>query len=215
VVSFKERVWRVVRLLATRGAAVAFWVIVLLHVTPVVPALTRVLTDRWDAPAGDVLIVLGADQLGDGTLGTGSYWRALYAVRAWRAGHCKRIVFSGGRMGAARSPSLAAEMAHFAIGLGVPGTIIALEERSLSTRENALFTADAVRSWAGSMVLMTSDYHMLRSRLAFERAGMRVRTAPIPDVGKRWSRWASRWECIWMVTIELVKLGYYRTRGWV
>src|SRR5688500_4046175 len=84
---WKQKTARAVRLLGTRGAAIAFWAIVLLHVTPVVPSVTRVLTDRWDDPAGDVLIVPGADQLGDGTLGTGSYWRTLYAVRAWRAGN--------------------------------------------------------------------------------------------------------------------------------
>ena len=212
---WKQKTGKALRLLATRGAAAAFWVIVLLYVTPVVPSLTRVLTDRWDGPSGDVLIVLGADQLGDGTLGLGSYWRALYAVRAWRAGHCKRIVFSGGHTGADGAQSLAASMAGFAIGLGVPATVITLEERSLSTRENALFTADLVRSWPGSLVLMTSDYHMLRSRRSFERAGITVRTAPIPDIGKRWNGWPSRWECIWTIAMELGKLGYYRTRGWI
>ena len=30
-------------------------------------------------------LVLSADQLGDGTLGLASYWRSVYAVRAWRS----------------------------------------------------------------------------------------------------------------------------------
>jgi uncharacterized SAM-binding protein YcdF (DUF218 family) len=201
--------------LAMRIVLLLFCVILLLYVTPVVPAVTRILTDRWDDPKGDVLIVLGADQLGDGTLGIASYWRTVYAVRAWRAGLCKRIVFSGGRLGYPGTRSLAAEMGQFAVGLGVPGTAVTLEENSRSTRENALFTAEIVRSWPGSKVLMTSDAHMLRSRLAFERAGLKVRASPIPDIGKRWNRWPSRWECILVVTTELVKLGYYRTQGWV
>ena len=211
----KQKITRPIRLLATRGAVVAFWAVVLLHITPAVPAVTRILTDRWDDAAGDTLIVLGADQLGDGTLGLSSYWRTLYAVRAWRAGKCKRIVFSGGRMGLEGSPSLASEMGRFAAGLGVPAESITVEERSTSTRENALFTAEIVRSWPGTRVLMTSDCHMLRSRLSFERAGLTVRTAPIADIGKRWNRWPARWECIWTVAVELAKLGYYRTRGWV
>ena len=211
----KEKITRPVRLLATRGAIIAFWAVVLLHVTPVVPAVTRILTDRWEDPTGDTLIVLGAEQLGDGTLGLSSYWRAVYAVRAWRAGQCKRIVFSGGRMGNEGSSSLAAEMGRFAAGLGVPAEIITIEERSQSTRENALFTTEIVRNWPGTRVLMTSDCHMLRSRLSFERAGLTVRPAPIPDIGKRWNRWPARWECIWTVALEAAKLGYYRTRGWV
>jgi uncharacterized SAM-binding protein YcdF (DUF218 family) len=115
----------------------------------------------------------------------------------------------------AGSPSLAAEMRRFAVGLGVPADKIDVEERSFSTRENALFTTAMVRSWPGSKVLMTSDCHMLRSRLSFERAGLAVRPAPIPDIGKRWNRLSARWECIWTVGVELVKLGYYRIQGWV
>lgn len=211
----RENISRYVRLLAVRGSALAFWAILLLHFTPLVPSLTRVLTDRWEEPVGDVLIVPGAEQLSDGTLGLSSYWRTVYAVRAWRAGGCKRVVFTGGKGGFPEAPSLAAEMARFAVGLGMPREIIALEERSHSTRENALFTAEMVRSWPGSKVLLTSDAHMLRCRRTFERAGLAVRPAPIPDVGKRWSRWSSRWECAWTVGVELAKLGYYRTRGWV
>lgn len=197
------------------AGAVAFWLIALLHMTPLVPWLTKILTDGWEEPAGDVLIVPGAEQLADGTLGTSSYWRALYAVRAWRAGRCKRILFSGGRMGKEGTPSLAAEMARFSAGLGVPAQIITVEERSYSTRDNAVLTAEVVRAWPGSKVLLTSDAHMFRCRRAFERAGVTVRPSPIPDVGKRWNRWVARWECIWMVGTEIVKLGYYGTRGWI
>lgn len=205
---------RLLRKLVVPGAATVFWVVVLLHITPVVPWMIGQLSDRWEDPSGDVLIVPGGDQLGDGTLGMGSYWRALGAVRTWRAGKCKRIVFSGGKLGYPSSQSLAAEMKSFSIGLGVPAEIIEVEERSYSTRENALFTADMVRSWPGSKVLMTSDTHMFRCRRAFERAGLTVRPSPVPDWGKRWSRWSSRWECIWAVAGELTKLAYYRARGW-
>lgn len=210
-----ERIRRAFARLVARTAVVTLLLVLLLYFSPLVPAVIRILTDRWDKPAGDVLIVLGADQLGDGTLGVSSYWRTLYAVRAWRAGLCKRIVFSGGRLGYPGTRSLAAEMSQFAIGLGVPATVITLEERSHSTRENALFTADILRSMPGTRVLMTSDAHMLRSRLTFERIGVKVRTAPIPDVGKRWNRWPLRWECIITVTVEVIKLGYYRSQGWV
>jgi uncharacterized SAM-binding protein YcdF (DUF218 family) len=209
------RIIRTIGILITRGAVLTLSILLLLYVTPLVPDVTRILTDRWDKPGGDVLIVLGADQLGDGTLGIASYWRTVYAVRAWRAGHCKRIVFSGGRLGYPGTQSLAAEMGQFAMGLDVPAPAISLEERSLSTRENALFTTELVQSWPGSKVLMTSDAHMLRSRLAFEHAGLQVRTTPIPDIGKRWNRWPARWECILAVATEVVKLGYYRIQGWV
>lgn len=209
------RIGRALLRTLARTSAAAVLLLLVLYFSPLVPALLRYLTDRWDQPSGDVLIVLGADQLGDGTLGVSSYWRTLYAVRAWRAGLCRRIVFSGGRLGYPTSRSLAAEMSQFAIGLGVPATVITLEERSHSTRENALFTAELIRSWPGTRVLLTSDAHMRRSRLAFERAGVHVQASPVPDVGKRWNRWPARWECIILVGVELAKLGYYRTQGWV
>jgi uncharacterized SAM-binding protein YcdF (DUF218 family) len=213
--NLRYRIARAGRFLAIRAAAAAFWIVVLLYVTPVIPWLTRTLTDRWEEPAGDILIVPGAEQLGDGTMGVSTYWRTLYAVRAWRTGCCKRIVFSGGKMGYPASSSLARSMADFAIGLGVPEQVILLEERASSTRENALFTAELLRLQPGSKVLMTSDYHMFRCRRAFEQVGLRVRAVPVPDAGKRWNHWPSRSECIWTVGGELAKLGYYRARGWI
>jgi uncharacterized SAM-binding protein YcdF (DUF218 family) len=185
------------------------------HLSPLVPAIGRWLTGQWEEPKGDVLIVLSADQLGDGTLGLVSYWRSVYAVRAWRAGGFQRIVVSGGKLGYPQSPSVAQSMADFIAALGVPRGAIWLEERSLSTRENALFTAALIRDWPGKKVLLTSDCHMRRARLAFARAGIDTVPAPMPDIGKRWNNWLSRWDCSWTVAGELVKFAYYAARGWI
>ena len=206
-----SRIWRLV----ISASGVAFLVILVLHVSPVIPALNGFLTDRWQEPAGDTLIVLAAEQIGDGTLGMVSYWRALYAVRAWRKHPFRRVVFSGAPQGAPGTPSAAASMAEFAIALGVPREIVVLEERSRSTRENALYTAELVRDWPGSKVLMTSDCHIRRARRSFEKAGLTVIAAPIPDIGKRWHSWPLRPECIWTVLTELAKNGYYTARGWI
>jgi hypothetical protein len=37
----------------------------------------------------------------------------------------------------------------------------------------------------------------------------------MPDIGKRWSDWLSRWDCTWTVARELVKFVYYKARGWI
>jgi uncharacterized SAM-binding protein YcdF (DUF218 family) len=185
------------------------------YLSPAVPALSRWLTGPWHEPKGDVLIVLGADQLGDGTLGVVSYWRSVYAVRAWRQGGFERIVISGGRLGSPQSPSLARSMADFIVALGAPREAIWLEERSRSTRENALFTAALIRDWPGKKVLLTSDCHMRRASRAFARAGINAIPAPIPDIGKRWNTWRDRWDCSWTVAGELVKFAYYAARGWI
>ena len=185
------------------------------YFTPAVPAISHWLTGPWQEPKGDILIVLSADQLGDGTLGVVSYWRSVYAVRAYRSSGFQRVVISGGKLGFSQSPSIARAMADFMVALGVPRQVISLEERSLSTRENALFTADLVRDWPGTKVLLTSDCHMRRARLAFARVGIDTIPAPIPDIGKRWNAWLARWECCWTVAGELVKFAYYAARGWI
>jgi hypothetical protein len=45
--------------------------------------------------------------------------------------------------------------------------------------------------------------------------GVETIPAPMPDIGKRWNSWISRWECCWTVAGELVKVAYYWVRGWI
>jgi len=206
-----SRLWRLFR-----SAAVCFvLLLILLYTSPIVPRLAGWLTGRWEEPKGDVLIVLGGDQLSDGTLGVGSYWRSVYAARAFRTGGFKRIVLTGGPGGRQNSISIARAMAELIAGLGVPREDIALEEQSQSTRENALFTARMIRGWPGSKVLLSSDIHMRRAQATFARAGLDTIPAPIPDIGKRWNNRVARWECIWDVGVGFVKYGYYAMRGWL
>jgi uncharacterized SAM-binding protein YcdF (DUF218 family) len=201
---------------AAARVVIGFVVLLLfLHVTPVVPAITDWLTDDWQEPKGDILIVLGAEQLGDGMLGISSYWRSVYAVRAWRLGGFQRLLVTAGGQGHPQAPSLAAAMRDFMVGLGIPASAILLEERSRSTRENALYSAEILRHLPGRKVLLTSDCHMRRARRAFARAGVETVPVPVPDVRKRWNAWINRWECIWTVGVELTKYGYYRARGWI
>jgi uncharacterized SAM-binding protein YcdF (DUF218 family) len=190
-------------------------VIAILHISPVIPTVNNWLTDDWQEAKGDVLIVPGAEQLGDGTLGIASYWRSVYAVRAFRTGGFQRVVVTGGRQGYEGSASLAGAMRDFMVGLGVPAEAITVEERAASTRENALYSAEIMRNWPGRKVLMTSDCHMRRARRAFAKAGIETIPVPVPDIGKRWNNWISRWECILTVGAELGKYGYYRFRGWI
>ncbi|MCS6953863.1 MAG: YdcF family protein [Bryobacterales bacterium] len=204
-----QALWR-----AARTAAVVFTAVFLaLHVTPVVPWIAAWLSDDWRGTDGDVLIVLAADQLGDGTLGISSYWRAVYAVRAFHHGNFQTVVISGRTT--APGPSLAARMGEFMAALGVPRERIVLEEGSWNTRLNALYTTALVRHWPGKKVLLTSDFHMRRARLCFRKAGLEVEPAPFPDVMKRFNSPLERWGCAWVVGTELLKLGWYWVRGWV
>jgi uncharacterized SAM-binding protein YcdF (DUF218 family) len=206
-----SRLWRIF----STAAACFVLLLVLLFTTPLVPRLAGWLTGRWDQPKGDVLIVLGGDQMGDGTVGIESYLRSVYAVRAFRAGGFKRIVVTGGPGGRQHSISIARAMADFMVGLGVPAEVITIEEQSHSTRENALFTARLIGGWAGRKVLLSSDIHMRRAHATFARVGLDTIPAPIPDIGKRWNDWVGRWDCIWEVGVGYAKYGYYGMRGWI
>ena len=140
-----------------RNSLVAFGLLfIFVTVTPLVPWWTRRLAGPWDDPRGDILIVLGGSMLEDGTLGTSSYWRALYGVRVWRQDHFREIFISGGT----EANPVAGHMRDFMVFLGVPASIVRIEAESRSTRENALFAQKLLAESPGRKVLLTSDYHM-------------------------------------------------------
>ncbi len=167
----------------------------------------------WTESDGDILIALTADVQPDGLLGFTSYWRAVYTVRAWRSGHFKKIVVSGGYMGMNRS--LASVFAEYLIRSGVPADVIVLEERSASTHENAIFTTQLLRNVPGKKVLLTSDLHILRATKAFLHEGLDVTPRTFPDVSKAASNPLNRFNLMIALAIETLKLGYYYIRGWI
>ena len=186
--------------------------VVLVTVTPLVNIWGEVFAGPWNDPRGDVLLVLGGSMLEDGTLGQSSYWRAVYAARAWKEGGWKEVVLSGGGPGIAVSES----MRTFLLAQGVPASAIRTETRSANTHENAtetkaLLAADPPRR----IVLMTSDYHMYRAQRAFARAGLATLPRPIPDARKRAASWTGRWPAFLDLALETMKIMYYRIRGWI
>ena len=166
----------------------------------------------WNDPKGDILIVLGADVQSDGTLGPESYWRAVYAARAWREGGIQKVVVSGG---ASNGYSIAAPIRDFLVCQGVPAPAIATENRATSTRENALYVRDLLSGAPGRKVLLTSDYHMFRAARCFRKVGMDVAPRPFPDALKRINSWTARWDVFLTLSEETVKIVYYRLHGWI
>lgn len=180
--------------------------------TPLVPWWAHQLSGRMDNQRGDILIVLAAADSTDEFLSYSSYLRSKYAVRAWQEGWVKTIVISGG---ANHTVPVAQMMAEFMRAEGIPPQVIRTETGSRSTRENALFTASMVQAMPGTKVLLTSDYHMYRAKLAFEKAGLRVTPRPFPDIFKRSTSRLQRWPGFLELCEESVKIAYYRLRGWI
>ncbi|MDZ4800570.1 MAG: YdcF family protein [Bryobacteraceae bacterium] len=195
-------------LLALIGAAV-----LVITLTPVTGGWARWLTgNRWDVPAGDTMVVLGAEASHkEGALmSQHTYWRSVAAVRAWREGHFRQVAISGGN-GTAES------MADYMTAHGVPAAALRLETRSTSTRENAIFTAELLHQTnPGKVALLTSDFHMRRAVAAFAKAGFRdMVVLPSPDAGKRALSLPHRWQVFIDLATATTKLAWYRWNSYI
>jgi uncharacterized SAM-binding protein YcdF (DUF218 family) len=181
-------------------------------VTPVDLWWARALAGEWNDPKGDTLIVLGGASLEDGTMGLNSYWRAVYAARAFPEGF-HRIVISGGAPPGASPVALG--MRDFLAAKGISPSVVTVETSSRNTWENAAAVARILGSQPGIEVLMTSDLHMFRARRAFRKAGLTVLPRPFPDAIKRYYCVTCRWDVFLELNVESAKILYYFARGWI
>ncbi len=203
------RIWHtVIYCLAALGVLV-----LVVTVSPFVEWAGARLAGRWEDPKGEVLVVLSGSLLGDDILGDSSYLRSEYAIRAYRGGTFQTLLLSGGPAPGSRPESEI--MRNFLECEGIPGTSILVENRSSTTRENAIYSKPILDSLGGRKVLMTSDYHMYRAHRVFAKAGIQVLPRPIPDVLKRGSTWRGRWPAFLDLVAESIKIVYYYHRGWI
>lgn len=204
-----------VRLLAIAGA-----ITVGVSAVNIPGFVARRLAGKWAAPKGDVLIVLAAGSIDDEFLDGRSYWRSVYAARVWRQGGFRQVLVSGGSENG-RTP-VSTVMRQVLIAYGVPEAAIATETRSNSTRENAVLTKEMLARGVGQaggspgrLVMLTSDYHIYRAEAVFRAAGLPVEALPFPDVIKQSNDWRQRLPAMLVVAEELVKIAYYRFKGWM
>jgi uncharacterized SAM-binding protein YcdF (DUF218 family) len=102
-----------------------------------------------------------------------------------------RIIFSGGTDLSRSEPSEAVIVKQIFVSWGISADRISIEERSLTTEENARFTAQLVNPRPQSRwLLVTSAYHMPRAMGAFKKAGFSVLAFP---VGQRTHGWQGLW----------------------
>jgi uncharacterized SAM-binding protein YcdF (DUF218 family) len=200
---------------AVIGGCILFTLLfALLQTTPAMPWYASRLAGNWTDSDGDILIVLAAEAEKQDIIGLASYWRTIYAIRAWRSGHFHTIVVSGGPQAGVKEPR-AVIIGRFLESYGIPHESILLESESQSTRENALFTSRLIARMPGRKVLLTSDYHMFRARRAFEAAGLSVIPRPFPDVIKQSNSWLNREYCFGILVSETVKIAGYWWNGWL
>ena len=102
--------------------------------------------------------------------------RVKIAARLWEAGRAPLIFASGIGDGEQIVKQLKEE--------GIPDKALAEEHCSLTTKENALFTASKLQPQGVKKILLVTDPpHMLRSLLTFESVGFEVipHSSPVPS----------------------------------
>ncbi|MCU1324804.1 MAG: hypothetical protein JWN34_174 [Bryobacterales bacterium] len=187
-------------------AAVPGFILLLVTLTPVLRWWTNALASSWGPDSGDVLVVLGNESYAPDTLGIHSYWRSFYGALVWRTGQFKRVVVSG--------KDIAPLMADFLATHGVPRDVIVVENKSNTTRENALEVEKLLGPKPGRVVVLTSDYHSRRALRAFQRAGVAATGLPYPDARKLLGSWLNRWTVFLTLTDETVRTIWYTAHGW-
>ncbi len=112
--------------------------------------------------------------------------RILQAYLLYKAGKIKKILISGG---GTQSVVLRRDDGYQSALLlkkwGVPANDIILENKSLNTRQNALFTSQVLqRKFSdGKYLLITSSFHLRRAVGCFTKVGLKVDTFPTDHYG--------------------------------
>jgi uncharacterized SAM-binding protein YcdF (DUF218 family) len=119
-----------------------------------------------DAARADALVVLGAALTPDRKrLGPALEERVVEGAAAFHRGAAKRMIVTG-RLEASL-------MRERAIELDVPAEAILVEHTALTTRENALFSAELMRRHGlRTALIVTQPYHRLRAVAAFRKVGV-------------------------------------------
>lgn len=195
------------------GAAGAASLLVLY--TPLANLLAMPLYGVAETPRpADVIVVLAGWRNAEGSLNEAALKRTMTGARLYRQGLAPYVLFTGGPC---CSGSVSGAMANLAVELGVPRSAILLEEESLRTRESATNSARVLRERGmRSALLVSSPLHLLRARLAFEAAGVRV----FPVHGSQRDVWtlsgaADRLALFEQTIHEYVGLAFYRVHGWI
>lgn len=177
-------------------AALALAVIVLMFASAL-GALIVIYGAQDQARPADVIIVLGAGEMG-------TQRRAQHAARLYRDGIAPFILCSGGYRGpdGRREAEVCADLARAA---GVPASALVLEPRSRTTEQNARYAAEILRGrgWE-SAVVVSDSFHLLRARWLFAREDVTVWTSPATRLGEA----GNALETLYFLLREIGALGY-------
>jgi uncharacterized SAM-binding protein YcdF (DUF218 family) len=148
-----------------------------------------------------------------------SYSRCQHA--AWISRNTRLPVLVSGGTGSARIPPVATTMRESLLAAKVPAEMIWIEDRSRSTHENAVFSAEILRRYGVRRIVLVVDARsMLRAEACFRREGIEVVAAPsrFRYLSAIVEDWIPGWRAVQgnEITLhETIGLLWYRLRGWI
>lgn len=173
--------------------------------------------DAAQYPTADAIVVLGGgdplrfNRINGKPVDLGDT-RPGFGLALFRDGRAPIVLLSGGGSGEA------IEMAGHFKQLGVPASAMRVEARSLTTHENALYSAVILkREGRHRILLVTSSWAMRRAAASFRHQGIDVIPAPSFDRSPSPSTWPHWRESLWRsgrFLHEYLGLLYYKLRGW-
>lgn len=144
------------------------------------------------------------------------------AVELLKEGYADYLILSGGKV--YDDVTMAELMKNHAIKLGVDEDKILIDDKASTTNENAAFTAEIIEEHNfKSVIVVTSDYHTRRSKLAMEKAlentlidGEKVSVSVTPSKEEKFTtKWWTSGNSVLMVISEYLKLAGYWVKGYI
>jgi uncharacterized SAM-binding protein YcdF (DUF218 family) len=199
---------------AMAAGALALAAFFILAYTPAAGAISRRVATRSPPQPADAIVVLGAGASADGVMSHQSLRRLVGGLRLYHRGLAPRLIVMGpGNRGERLEAELRADLAR---DLGVPSSALVVEGHGLTTRHEAALAARRVRASGGRRVLLvTGALHMRRAAVLFEREGLEVVPAPVPEMSSATRRPDARLELARLVAMELLARLHYRVAGYL
>lgn len=115
-----------------------------------------------------VIIVLGHRLKNDGQPTIELFKRLDLGIKLFNKFNVGAIIFSGGMASSSAGVTEAKVMKEYAISKGIPSHKIILEEKSLDTISNAIFTKELIKERFNELYIVTSCYHVDRASFIFK-----------------------------------------------
>lgn len=205
---FKRR-W----LLWALGMALGGWALLQVSLMAVVHVYG---ISRAPVAEADALVVLGAGVNRDGRAGPALTRRSTLGAELFAQGAAPLIVCSGGQP-YDRPNTEANACRDVLLRLNVPDEVILLEDRSRSTEENALYTAQLLPN--AHVIVVSDSYHLLRAGIVFRNYGFNVQLAGVaPERSLSWRHYLNSVtrEALalqWQFVKDLLRLPFTRVTG--